>query len=114
MDMSYDGLVGVTAAQDRTIYVWDMQRGEAIREIKIQCFVQKVALTAMAKFIAATLLDGTLILYETVTGIIWRSEKVDGKHSGVGIGMTNYLMELAREGQEHRMMAFLDKHAERL
>lgn len=68
----------------------------------------------MAKFFSATLLDGTLILYETVTGIIWRSEKIDGKHSGVGIGMTNYLMELTREGQEHRMMAFLDKHSERL
>ena len=39
MDMSFDGLVGVTAGQDRTIYVWDMLRGEAIRKIKIQCFV---------------------------------------------------------------------------
>jgi hypothetical protein len=34
----------------------------------------------MAKFIAMNMLDGTIILYETLTGIIWRTERIHGKH----------------------------------
>ncbi len=98
IDISYDGLVGITAGQDRMIYIWDMLRGEPVRELNVASFVQKVCLTPMAKFASVTLLDGTLILYETLTAITWRSERLDGKHTGVGVGLTNYLMEIAREG----------------
>jgi WD40 repeat protein len=41
LDISYDGLMGVTGGQDRTIYVWDLLRGEAIRSIQVPSFVQK-------------------------------------------------------------------------
>jgi hypothetical protein len=55
-----------------------------------------------------------MMLYETLTGIVWRSEKLIGKHSGVGISPSNYLMELCKEGREHRIMAFIDKNKDRL
>ena len=71
-------------------------------------------MTSMGKFLTITLLDGTLMVYESITGVTWRSEKVDGKHSGVGIALTNYLMELSREGQEHKMMGFIERYRDRL
>lgn len=77
-------------------------------------FIVKSTLTAMGKFIALTLLDGSLILYETLTGITWRTEHIDGKHSGVGLVTTNYIMEISKEGSEHRMMNFITKNTDRL
>jgi hypothetical protein len=96
------------------IYIWDLSRGHAIREISIASFVTKVSLTPMGKYLSFTLLDGSLILYETITGITWRSEHIDGKHSGVAVASTNYMMEVCKEGLEHRMSNFLDKEKERL
>ena len=57
----------------------------------------------MGKFLSTTLIDGSLILYETITGITWRSENIDGKHTGVAVASTNYMMEVCKEGLEHRM-----------
>jgi hypothetical protein len=57
----------------------------------------------MGKFLAATLLDGSFVLYETLTNITWRTEKIDGKHSGVAIANTNIMIEVSKEGYEHRM-----------
>jgi hypothetical protein len=68
----------------------------------------------MAKFVASTLLDGTIILYETLTGITWRTEKIDGKHSGISIANTNYMMEVCKEGIEHKMAKFIERENERL
>ncbi len=68
----------------------------------------------MGKFLSVTLLDGTIMLYETLTGIIWRSEKIDGKHSGVTTVNTNFIMEMVKEGQEHKMMLFMAKNNDRL
>lgn len=114
VDISYDGLLGVTAGQDRKIFMWDILRGEAIREIDIQSFVSKVTLTPLGKFLSFTQIDGSVSLFETLTGINWRTEKIDGKHSGIAIGYNNYAMELCKEGQEHRMMAFLNNEKDRL
>lgn len=61
-----------------------------------------------------TMLDGSLSLYETITGVTWRTEKMDGKHSGVAVIASNYIMEVMREGIEHKMMGLLDTHKERL
>lgn len=33
LDISYDGLMGVSAGQDRMVYIWDLLRGDAIRSI---------------------------------------------------------------------------------
>jgi hypothetical protein len=96
------------------IYLWDLNRGQAIREINVASFIVKVCLTPMGKFMSATLLDGTLMLYETITGITWRSEHIDGKHSGVAIASSNYMMEVCKEGLEHKMSRFLDQERDRL
>ena len=68
----------------------------------------------MAKFLSATLIDGTSLLYETLTGITWRTERIDGKHSGISIANTNYMMEVCHEGVEHKMAKFLARDQERL
>jgi hypothetical protein len=96
------------------IYLWDLSRGQAIREISVASYLVRVNLTPMGKFLSSTLLDGSLILYETITGITWRSEHIDGKHSGVAVASTNYMMEVCKEGLEHRMSKFLEKERERL
>lgn len=96
------------------IYVWDLNRGQAIREISVASYLVRVSMTPMGKFISSTLLDGTLMLYETITGITWRTEHIDGKHSGVAIASTNYMMEVCKEGLEHKMARFLEHEKERL
>jgi WD40 repeat protein len=103
VDIAYDGLVGVTGGQDRMIYLWDFQKVEVLREISMPSMISRVSLTPMAKFISVTMIDGTLILYETLTGITWRTERIDGKHSGIAITNTNYMMEVCHEGVEHKM-----------
>jgi WD40 repeat protein len=107
VDIAYDGMVGVTAGQDRMIFLWDFQKLQVIREISLASMIAKVTLTPMAKFVSATLIDGTTILYETLTGITWRTERIDGKHSGISISNTNYMMEVCHEGLEHKMAKFL-------
>jgi len=77
------------------IYVWDMLKGETLRELSVSSFILRLCLTPLGKFVSFTLLDGTLLLYETLTGIVWRTENIDGKHSGVAIALTNYVMEVA-------------------
>ena len=91
-----------------------MIKGHAIHSLNVASFVLKVSLTPMAKFMTLTLMDGTLVMFETLTRMTWRTEKVDGKHSGVAAMPTNYVLELTREGYEHNIMKFLDKNGERL
>ena len=50
--------------------------GEVLREIGFEHFVIKVVMTALGKFLAVNLIDGTVIIYETVTGIVWRTETI--------------------------------------
>jgi hypothetical protein len=85
------------------IYLWDFQKVEVLREISMPSMISRVSLTPMAKFISLTMIDGTLILYETLTGISWRTERIDGKHSGIAIANTSYMMEVCHEGVEHKM-----------
>lgn len=114
VDITYDGLLGVTAGQDRMIYLWDFIKANVIREVNLSSFIVRVNLTPMGKFVAMTTLEGAVSLYETLTGITWRTERIDGKHSGVAIANTNYIMECCKEGVEHRMAQFIDKERERL
>jgi hypothetical protein len=74
----------------------------------------RVNITPMGKFVGITTLEGSVSLYETLTGITWRTERIDGKHSGVAIANTNYIMEVCKEGFEHRMVQLLEKDSERL
>lgn len=39
VDITYDGLLGVSAGQDRMIYLWDLMRAEVIRLIEVASFV---------------------------------------------------------------------------
>ncbi len=71
--------------------------------------ISRVSLTPMAKFLSVSLIDGTSILYETLTGITWRTEMIDGKHSGIYASNTNYMMEVCHEGIEHKMALFLSR-----
>jgi hypothetical protein len=68
----------------------------------------------MGKFLSLNLLDGSLVLYETLTGVTWRTEKIDGKHSGLAIACSNNIMEVAKEGMEHKLMNLLERDMERL
>lgn len=52
----------------------------------------------MAKFLAINLLDGIIIIYEVLTGIKWKQEKLLGRHSGVAITTNNFIFEVAKEG----------------
>jgi hypothetical protein len=58
-------------------------------------------MTSMAKFIAINLLDGTIQLYESLTGITWRTEKLSGCHSGLAIKINDFTFEVSKEGSEH-------------
>ncbi len=68
----------------------------------------------MAKFVTATLIDGSMILYETLTSITWRTERIDGKHSGIAISNTNYIMEVCHEGIEHKMVQLINREQEKM
>lgn len=85
-----------------------------MRVLSFASFILKTSLTAMGKFLTITLLDGSLVLYETLTGVTWRTEKIDGKHSGVATIPTNFIMEVVKEGIEHKMISFIERHRERL
>lgn len=89
-------------------------RAEPIRQIEVGSFVQKVALTPMGKFLSMTFLDGSISLYETINGVTWRTEKIDGKHSGVAVIATNFAMELLKEGVDYKLMSFMERHKDRL
>lgn len=85
-----------------------------IRDFTLQSFIVRASLTPMGKFLSLNLLDGSLVLYETLTGVTWRTEKIDGKHSGVAIACSNNIMEVAKEGMEHKLMNLLERDMERL
>ena len=72
-------------------------------------FVVRIAMTFMGKFLSINLLDGSIMLYETLTGITWRTEKLHGRHSGVGIAVSNFIFELAKEGLEHKLINMLER-----
>lgn len=61
----------------------------------------------MAKFLAINLVDGSIIIYETLTGITWRSEKFVGSHSGLAIRASNFIIEIGKEGKEHELNGFI-------
>lgn len=72
-------------------------------------------MTAMGKHITVTTIDGRVIVIETLTGVQWRIERVIGStQAGAAVGMSNFIMEMAPEGEEHRLMAYIDKERERL
>ena len=74
----------------------------------------KLCLTSLAKFLAINLLDGSIVLYETLTGIIWKTERLPGKHTGVAIIESNFVYEVAKEGYEHRLINLLEREKGRL
>jgi WD40 repeat protein len=114
LDISDDGLLGVSGSYDRRILLWNLVTGDAIREINVTSYVVNVALTSMGKFLAINLLDGTLHLYETLTGIIWRSERMEGKHSGLALRINSFVYEGAKEGNEHKMHSFVQREKDKL
>jgi len=75
----------------------------------------------MGKFVAYNLHDGRQCLYETLTGITWRTEyqpyarkDIGLRHSGLAITSSNLLLESAKEGQEMNLYKAYDirKHME--
>ena len=58
---------------------------------------------------AANLLDGSIMIYETLTGIIWKTEKLYGKHSGISLIANNFIYEVSKEGFEHKIINMLEK-----
>ena len=63
----------------------------------------------MGKFLAISLLDGSQIIYETLTGITWRTERLNGRHSGLAIVASNFMFELSKEGLEHRLINLIEQ-----
>ena len=76
--------------------------------------VSRVILTPMAKFLSATMIDGTMILYETLTSITWRTERIEGKHSGIAMSNSNFMLEVCHEGVEHKMAKLIAREQDRL
>ena len=66
----------------------------------MRAYVVGLSITPMAKFISINLQDGTVILYETLTNITWRSEVMKGNHTGIALTTSNYIHELSNEGTE--------------
>lgn len=58
----------------------------------------------MGKHLGINLLDGSILIYECLTAITWKSEKLSGKHTGVALVTNNFVYEVAREGIEHKMI----------
>ena len=87
-----------------------MTRGDCIREITVASFVLNLSLTPMGKHLGINLLDGSILIYECLTAITWKSEKLSGKHTGVALVTNNFVYEVAREGIEHKMIQMLEKH----
>ena len=81
-----------------------MTRGDCIREITVASFVLNLSLTPMGKHLGINLLDGSILIYECLTAITWKSEKLSGKHTGVALVTNNFVYEVAREGIEHKMI----------
>ena len=77
--------------------LWDLINGDCLREISTTSFVVKLSLTPMGKFLAMNLLDGSVAIYETLTGITWKTENFPGKHSGVSIIASNFMFEVGKE-----------------
>jgi len=101
LEISDDGLLGVSGSNDKTVALWNLQTGELLRHISFSSFVTKVAMTAMGKFVSVNLIDGTVVLYETLTGITWRTEKFQGRHSAIALRASSFMFEVAKEGREH-------------
>ena len=68
----------------------------------------------MGKFLSANLLDGSNILYETITGITWRTEQFNGRHSGLALTIRNFVFEVAKEGREHKLINMLERQKTKL
>lgn len=85
-----------------------------IREIKVTSFVVNLSVTSMAKFIAINLIDGTVQLYETLTGIIWRTERLVGNHKGIAIRTSDFMFEVSREANEHKLITFVKDQKQKL
>ncbi|CDW78805.1 wd40 repeat-containing protein [Stylonychia lemnae] len=113
-EISYDGMLGITGGMDRIIFIWDLVTGDCIREIQVPSFIVKLSLTPMGKFLAANLLDGSILLYETLTAITWRTEKLYGKHSGISLVVSNFVFEAAKEGLEHKLINLLERQKTKL
>ena len=62
--------------------------------------VVNLQMTPFGKFILVRTFDGYTILYETLTGIFWRTDKIRGNHSGLAIAHTNIFYEYIQEGKE--------------
>jgi hypothetical protein len=75
----------------------------------VTSFVVKLSLSAMGKFLAINLFDGSVLIYECLTSITWKTERLCGKHSGIAITSNNFMFEVAREGIEHKLISMLEK-----
>lgn len=67
----------------------------------------------MGKFLCINLMDGSNMIYECLTAITWKTERLSGKHSGIAITANNFVYEVAREGIEHKMIEKLDKQKQK-
>jgi len=113
LDMAYDGMLGVSGSLDRHVYIWDLSSGDCLRELSMTSFVVRVAMSCMGKFICINLLDGSNMIYECLTTITWKTEKLSGKHSAVALSTNNFLYEVAREGIEHKLIEMFAKKKQR-
>eukprot|EP00347_Sterkiella_histriomuscorum_P023951 403332820 len=114
LEIAYDGMLGISGGQDRIIYLWDLTSGECLREIQVASFVVRLSITSMGKYLSANLLDGSILIYETLTGITWRTEKLYGKHTGIALVASNFVFEVSKEGCEHKLINLLEREKSKL
>ena len=99
MSVSDDGGLAVSGSMDRTLVLWNLLNGQALRKIEVQNQVSGCMITSGGKFVAATLARGFYMVYEVHTNVIWRTGQLFGNHSGMCL-QSDIITELAKEGRE--------------
>ena len=70
----------------------------------VTTFVTGLTITPLAKFVMVKLADSHMLLYETMTDVVWRHDKIMGSHSGVALGYACMLNEYIKEGRETEVL----------
>ena len=70
--------------------------------------MRQVKITLGGKFIIARTFDGRVTLYESLTGIVWRTDRYAGNHNGVALALHGAVFEFAAEGREEDLAAVLN------
>jgi len=78
LSITDDGLLAVSGSIDRTLILWNILDGMALRRIEVEGQVTGCMITSQGKFVAASLARGFNVIYEVQTNVTWRTSQQYG------------------------------------